>query len=69
MLEVEDPGQKDAEETEISKGREEEDRGNEEEPKTENPLDKYMKIIQEARKNQTEASVGNIPVNSMVYRI
>lgn len=54
---MEEPGQKDAEEIEISKGREEEDRSDEEEPKTENPLDKYMKIILESRKKQAEVGV------------
>uniref|UniRef100_A0A3B5KEC2 OFD1 centriole and centriolar satellite protein n=1 Tax=Takifugu rubripes TaxID=31033 RepID=A0A3B5KEC2_TAKRU len=57
LQEVEEAGQKEAEETEISKGREEEDCSNEEGPKTENPLDKYMKIILEARKQQTESPV------------
>lgn len=54
---MEEPGQKEAEESEISKGREEEDRSDEEGPKTENPLDKYMKIILEARKKQAEVGV------------
>ncbi|TWW80892.1 Oral-facial-digital syndrome 1 protein -like protein [Takifugu flavidus] len=57
LQEVEEAGQKEAEETEISKGREEEDCSDEEGPKTENPLDKYMKIILEARKQQTESPV------------
>lgn len=63
MQEQEELAQEEAEETKSSKGgdtNEEEDRGNEEEPKTENPLDKYMKIILEARKNQTEVSVGKL---------
>ncbi|TNN04262.1 hypothetical protein fugu_001291 [Takifugu bimaculatus] len=57
LQEVEEAGQKEAEETEISKGIEEEDCSDEEGPKTENPLDKYMKIILEARKQQTESPV------------
>lgn len=60
LQEVEEAGQKEAEETEISKGREEEDCSNEEGPKTENPLDKYMKIILEARKKQTEVGVEKL---------
>lgn len=51
---MEKPGKKEDEATEISKGREEENHGAE--GKTESPLDKYMKIILEARKNkQTES--------------
>lgn len=53
------PGKKEDEETEIGKGREEEDHGDE--GKTESPLDKYMKIILEARKKkQTEASFSKV---------
>lgn len=56
---MEEAGQKEAEETEIGKGREEGDHSDEEGPKTENPLDKYMKIILEARKKQTEVGAEN----------
>lgn len=60
LQEVEEPGQKGEEEIEISKGREEEIPGDEEGSKTENPLDKYMKIILEAQKaKQKEASFSN----------
>lgn len=56
---MEKPGKKEDEATEISKGREEENHGAE--GKTESPLDKYMKIILEARKNkQTEVSFSNV---------
>lgn len=56
---MEKPGNKEDEETEISKGREEEHHGDEE--KTESPLDKYMKIILEARKKkQTEVGFRNV---------
>lgn len=52
------PGKKEGEETELGKGGEEEDRGTE--GKTESPLDKYMKIILEARKKQKEVSFRNV---------
>lgn len=59
LQEVEKPGKKEDEETEIGRGREEGDHGDE--GKTEGPLDKYMKIILEARKKkQTEASFSNV---------
>lgn len=57
LQEVEEPGQKEDEDREISKGREEEDHSDEGGSKMENPLDKYMKIVLEARqKQQSEVS-------------
>lgn len=59
LQEVETPEKKEDEETEISKVGKEEDHGDE--GKTENPLEKYMKIILEERKKQeTEVSFSHV---------
>lgn len=68
LPEVEKPGKKEDEETEISKVRKEEDHGDE--GKTENPLDKYMKIILEERKEQqTEVSFSHVCETLSFFRV
>lgn len=58
LQKVEEPGRKEDEDSEIS--REEEDHSDEGGSKMENPLDKYMKIVLEARqKQQTEVSLAD----------
>lgn len=65
---MEKPGKKEDEETEINQAREEGDHGDE--GKTEGPLDKYMKIILEARmRKQTKVSVPNVCETKLFQRM
>lgn len=52
LQEVENPKQEEEEETGVKKGVNEEISGEKDESKSENPLDKYMKMVLEAREKQ-----------------
>lgn len=52
LQEVENPKQEEEEETRVKKGVDEEISGQKYESKSENPLDKYMKMVLEAREKQ-----------------
>lgn len=52
LQEVENPKQEEEEETGVKKGVDEEISGEKYESKSENPLDKYMKMVLEARGKQ-----------------
>lgn len=65
---MEKPEKKEDEETEISKVGKEEDHGDE--GKTENPLEKYMKIIlEERKKQQTEVSLNYVCETLSFFRV